>query len=238
MTRKRHPAARRKHGDTEPLEDPFLGRILEAWAWTRLHSRALVIGIAGAALLVAGTLYYTSYRKSLRVQAAEELERIQQTADAGGVQIAKNELQTFLSRFANTSHAREARLVLGQLHLRTGNTQEAVQVLEPAAQDLDHPLSLQAAFLLATAYEDAGRTAEALPLYLRITHNAELTFQQRDALAAAARLRAAQNDFAGARDLYSRILALLPENDPQRAFFELRLAEAQTRAHSHSPSSP
>lgn len=238
MAQHRHPAARRKHSDEQAIEDPFIARILEVWVWVQGHTRAIVVGVVALGILVAGGLYYGNYRASLRVQAAEQLELIHQTVAAGGVEKAKSQLETFIARFPGAGPVAEARMLLGQLHLESGDAQAAIQILEPMARDLDSPLNLQAAFLLATAYEETGRADDAEALYLRTAHAARLDFQRHDALAAAARIRAQKGDAAGSRDLYRRLLKTLPHDDPQRALYQLRLAEHETRAAASTTQTP
>lgn len=237
MTQHRNPAARRKHPE-ESIEDPFVARTLEGWLWARRHFRGLVSGVLGLALLIAGTLYYRNYRHSFRLQAAQELERVQQAVAAGDIQVANNELQTYLSRFGDTRYGHEARLLLAELHLHTGDPQKAIATLEDAAEELDDPISFQAASLLATAYENAGRPDDAERLYVQIADKARLDFQIRDALAAAARLRANKGDRAGARQLYDRLLALIPQDDPQRPVFLLRHAEVAARPDTQATPNP
>lgn len=237
MARHRHPAARRKH-EEQVADDAFIARLLEAWVWLRRHSRAMVVAVVGLAIVLAGGFYYRSYRASLRVQAAEELELIQQTLAAGGVQTAKGQLETFLTRFGGTAAAAEARMLLGQLHLESGDPQAAIQVLEPMARDLGTPLGLQAALLLGAAYEQTGRGEDAAALYLRAADAAPLHFQKRDALAAAARIRAQSGDPAASRDLYRRLLETLPPDHPDRALYELRVAEHEARATATAAHSP
>lgn len=238
MAQHRHPAARRKHSDEQAIHDLFTARILEIWVWLQGHTRTLVVGVGALSIFVAGGLYYRSYRGSLRVQAAEQLEQIQQTVASRGIETAKRQLESFVARFPPTGPAAEARILLGQLHLESGNAQAAIQVLEPMARDLDTPLNLQAAFLLATAYEESARANDAEALYLRTADAAHLDFQRRDALAAAARIRAHKGDPAGTRDLYRRLLKTLPHDHPDRALYELRLAEYEARTAASTTQTP
>jgi hypothetical protein len=53
-----------------------------------------------------------------------------------------------------------------------------------------------------------------------------MTFQIREALAGAARVRAGRGDFAGAAELYQEVLATMEDDDPERAYWEMRFQEA------------
>lgn len=211
--------------------DALTARLLTLWGWfTKNREVAITAGVL-VVLAIAAGLYYYNYRQSLHMEAAAELERVQQVVGSQDVESARSELQTYIERFGDTPYAVEARLLLAELHLQEDAPTEAVNVLEPAADGaISDPLALQAAFLLATAYEEAEREEQAEELYLRIADAAELTFQRREALAGAARLRESEGDYAGAADLYRRILDTFDEEgdaSAEQRIYQLRLAEMQ-----------
>ncbi len=139
-----------------------------------------------AAILVAGALYYNNYRSQLHEQAAEQLETIYQSIAINDVEGAKVDLATYLDRFGGTPYEGEARLLLGELYLESGQPQQAMAVLEPLGSSPRAAIELQGASLLAAAYEQEERWEEAEETYLEIADRAELGFQIRDALTAAA----------------------------------------------------
>ena len=223
---KRHPGQRRLPQDHQENEDDiFVAKVLEVGNWAQRNQQLLTVGGIVAVIAVAAFLYYGNYRDALAVQAANELELVHQSVTLGDTEGAKNELVIFLDRFGGTAYSGEARMLLGELYLRTEDPQQALAVLEPMATSPRDPLELQAASLLAAAYEQEERWADAEATYLAIADRSELDFQIRDALAAAARIRHDQGDAAGAADLYRRILEQLDENAPERGLFEMRLAE-------------
>jgi tetratricopeptide (TPR) repeat protein len=144
------------------------------------------------------------------------------------VQGAQTELGTFLERFGGTAYEGEARLLLGDLYLRGGSPQQAQAVLRPLGESPGEPLEFQAATLLAAAYEQDGRGAEAERVYLEIANRSDLDFQVRDALEAAARLRAERGDTEGALDLYERALDGLEEGSPERGLYQMRMEELRS----------
>jgi len=223
---KKHPGQRRLPQDHQEHEDDiFVAKVLEVGNWAqRNHQLLTIVGIV-AVIAVAAFLYYGNYREALAVQAVNELELVHQSVSLGDTEGAKNELIVFLDRFGGTAYSSEARMLLGELYLRTDEPQQALAVLEPMATSPREPLELQAASLLAAAYEQEARWADAEATYLAIADRSELDFQIRDALAAAARIRSDQGNAAGAADLYRRILEELDENDPDRGLYEMRLAE-------------
>ena len=78
---------------------------------------------------------------------------------------------------------------------------------------------------MAAAYEEADQAEDAENLFNRIANTSELTFQIQEAMAGAARIRTSMGDLAGAAELYEEILSTMEVGDPQRGFWEMRLAE-------------
>lgn len=223
---KRHPGQRRRASERpEHEDDVFVAKILEIGNWAKNNQQVLtVLGIVAVLAVVAG-LYYRNYRTTLVQQAANQLEQIQQSVALQDTQGAKDQLVVFLDRFENTPYAGEARMLLGELYLDSGDPQQAIAVLEPMASSPRDPLELQAASLLGVAYEQDKRWDDAEAVYLRIADRSELDFQVRDALAAAARIREQRGNDAGAAELYRRILANMDANAQNRGLYEMRLAE-------------
>lgn len=227
----RHPGSRKRKQkkDSEP-DDIFVAKILEIGNWAEKNRQLLTVLGVIALILVAGGVYYSNYRETLAQQAAQQLEQIHQTVALRDTEGAKDQLATYLQRFEGTPYAGEARLLLGELYLSTDDSEQAIAVLEPMAASPREPIEFQAAMLLAAAFEEAGRADEAEALYLRIADRSKLDFQIQDALAAAARIRAAEGDPEGAVELYERILAELEENAPERGQWEMRIQELETEA--------
>ncbi len=222
----RHPGHRRAAPEHQEHEDDlFVARILEIGTWLKSNQQTVTFVVVAIVVAVAGMLYYRNYRASLTEQASNQLEEIHNSVALGDTEGAKNALALFIERFGGTPYAGEARMLLGELYLSTNQPEQALVVLEPMAASPREPLELQAASLLGAAYEQQGRWADAEVTYLRIADNSNLDFQVRDALAAAARIRVAQGNPAGAAELYRRILDDLEDNAPGRGIWEMRLSE-------------
>lgn len=235
MAKKRRPSSQ---GSDSP-EDALSARVIALSAWARENSQVVIIAGIVLAIAAAAGLYYYDFQQDVRMQAAEEFERIQQTVvGVGDTQTALTELQTFLDRFGDTPLAAEARLLLAEAHLHEGDSQQAIQTLQPVVGSLGRPIAIQGAFLLGSAYEEAEQHADAQDIYLRIADEADLTFQVRNALDAAARVRAQMDNYAGAAELYRRVLDTFAEDGDQppdaaagdRAMYQLRLAEMEAKA--------
>lgn len=229
---KRHPGARRAHSAStggDP-DDAFIARVLDFSNWARQNQQVLTVAGVVAAILIAGGLYYRSFQADLRNQAAERLEGIHQAIAINDVEGAKVDLATFLDQFGSTPYEGEARLMLGELYLETGDSQQALAVLGPLGSSPRRPIEFQGAALLAAAYEQEGRLDEAEDTYLDIAGRSELDFQVRDALVAAARVRELRGDTDGAIELYERVLEEVEITAPERGLFEMRIEEIRSSA--------
>ncbi len=241
----KHPKSKRSAGG-DSAEDRFIEATLGAWEWAKSNSQTVTVATVVLALGIGAGIYYRSYQQDLNRQAAQEFEQVQQAVGAGSPESAQNELRRFLERFGDTSLAPEARILLAETQLRAGQPGEAVSTLEPVVGDLDEPVKLQAAFLLGVAYEENGDFDAAEELYLRIADEATMTFQVREALADAARIRTEQQEYAAAAELYRRILDTFDSEvsdaatqdaqqrqaarQQERSLYRLRLAEVQAAA--------
>jgi len=222
----RQPGSRRAKGSQEP-DDVFVAKVLHAGKWAEANQQLITILIVVVAIAFAGLLYYRSYRGSLDQQAAQQLELVYQSVAIQDTEGAIGQLVTFIERFGGTAYAGEARLLLGDLYLRSDRAEQALAVLEPIGVSPRSPIDLQGASLLAAAYEQVGRPQEAEATYMGIVDRSDMDFQVRNALAAAARIRRDRGDAAGAIQLYERALEGLDAEDPQRGLYEMRIAEIQ-----------
>lgn len=226
----RHPTARRIHRPPATSDDVFIERVLETSAWAKTHQRLLIGVTVGIVLLLVLGLWYRNYRSELRAAAATELTQIRQTLISGNDALAIRDLEGFLDRYGSTPSAPEARLLLAQALLQTNDHTRAGQVIESQTGDLDEPLGVASAFLLADAHEAGNRFEQAEQVLLRIADRARFTFQKERALDAVARIRLERGDAAGAVQAYDRLLEVLGTDSQERVIYEMRRAEAHARA--------
>lgn len=224
----KHPNA--PHHGAEDPDDRFVAGVVAAGDWFQRNSRLVTIAAIALFLLVAGSLYWVRYQRTLREAASAELNAIRQTVASGNTPLALRDLSAFLESFGDTPSGREGRLIMAQLLLFEGRNDEALDAAAPLAEDLEEPLGINAARLVAAAHEQAGRLAEAEAEYLRISERGGRAFERNRALADAARVRMHRGDAAGAAELYRRALEAVPANDPQVPFLRLRLGEAEAQA--------
>jgi predicted negative regulator of RcsB-dependent stress response len=211
-------------------EDPFIARTVEAGIWAREHSTLITLAVIALIVAVAAIVYYRNYTEKLEDRAATELTGIRQTVMSGNKALAAKDLETFLRKFGDTSSGQEGRLLLSQTYLEQGDAPKAIATAKPLSDNLDKPLGASAAFLVAAAYEASNQPKKAEETYLRIADNARMSFERRQALDDAARVRLDRGDTAGAAQLYERLVGMVPDSMPEHAIYQMRLAEVKAQA--------
>ena len=212
-------------GSRQEPDDIFVAKVLHFGKWASSNQQVLTVLSVIAVIAIGGLVYYWNYRQTLFAQASQELELVHQSVAIQDREGARNDLVMFIERFGGTPHEAEARLLLGDLYLQDGSPQQALAVLQPLGATPGDPIEFQAAALLGAAYEEEGRLGDAEATYISIADRSDLDFQIRDALTAAARIRAAQGDSQGAVELYERVLEELDPESPQRGLYEMRIEE-------------
>lgn len=211
-------------------EDIFVAKTLEAAGWAQRNRPILTAAVVIVGLGVASMVYYARHRTTLNIAAAGQLEELQMRLEQGDVVAVRADLELFLERFGSTDFSDEARLTLGQILAAEGDHQGAADILEPLAGDVRSPLGAQAAVLLAAVAEDMGDVQVAEGLYERLADRARLGFQRWDALADAARLRRERGDYAGALEIYDRLLEEMEEGSLDRDRIVMWRSEVAARA--------
>ena len=227
MSQKQPGVRRTTQSSSHDPDDAFIARMLHFTKWAEGNHQVLTVGVVILAIVAAGFVYYGRYQSQLFEQAAQQLEVIHQSISISDTEGAKVELATFLDRFDGTPHEGEARLILGELYLESGDPQQALAVLGPLGESPREPIEFQGAALLGSALEQDGRWEDAESTYLTIASRSDLDFQIRSALNAAARIRTDRGDSAGAIELYERVLGGLEDTSPERGLYEMRIAELQ-----------
>jgi predicted negative regulator of RcsB-dependent stress response len=207
------------------VDDAFTARVLEFWIWARNRTELLVAAVVVAVLLVGGGIYYFNQRAEQRLQAAAELETIQQTLAFSQPEEMVSELRDFLARHGGTPYAVEARLVLAEILLGDGRPSEAISTLTEVAPSFRDPLRLQATILLAVAYEEAENLDRAAEVYAQLHDRAEFRYQRLDAGESLARVRLLQGDTAAAVQVFRELLGQVEEGDTEAEYYRMRLAE-------------
>lgn len=223
-------ARRPKRAQQVEADDAVMAKAIEVTEWARRHGR-LVIGVTVALLVLASAFFWYRADQNRRLdEAAIAYLQVEQSTLIGDDATAVRDIQEFVQRHDGTPYADEARVLLAQIHLRGGRAQEAITVLQPVASNLGSSVGPQAALLLATAQASAGDATAAITTYLRVADQAGSPFRRQEGLIGAALLRSEAGDHAGAAELYGRLVELQETGSPERALFEMRLAEEQALA--------
>ena len=211
-------------------EDRFIAAILQIAAWAQKNTRALVLAMGAAAILIFAVKYYVDYQRRVREAATTELRAIRNQLQTGNPDQVVDQLRNFLVQFGDAPNAREARVLLAQSLLLVNRAGEAI---EPARQAMgglgDDILSLRAAFLLGAAYEETADTAAAIGVYEQIGQSVDYRVQRTRGLEAAARLHAGKGNLARAVAIYEQLAELTPPQAPARSFYEMRAAELRSQ---------
>jgi predicted negative regulator of RcsB-dependent stress response len=207
-------------------DEALVAKGIELSEWVKARSQLVIGGAVVVILVVVGAVYYVIQRGNQLDQAAQELESLQQTIGFEDPATAVATIDGFLARHGDTTYGIEARMVLARVQL-VGNEdpEAAIAALEPVTPDYGGGLGTEATFLLASAYEQAGRWDEAAGIYTELRANADYAFQRSGATEGLARSRLALGDTAAAVAAYETLLAELDEEDPTRMGYEMRVAE-------------
>lgn len=226
----KHPTSSRVHREDQGPDDAFVTTIKRSYEWGRENTRVLTVALAIVLLLGMAAVWFTSQQRQLEAQAAARLNQVHQSVASGNTQLAIRDLQSYLDRFGGTRTANQARLLLAGILLGEDRGQEAIDALGSLPDDLDEPFALAAARLKAAALEETGQVEEAVGTYRRIADGARFSYQRREALADAARVRLQHGQPDDAARLYEQVVETFAQDEPGRAYYEMWLAEARARA--------
>jgi predicted negative regulator of RcsB-dependent stress response len=208
-------------------DDAMALRAAALSAWAKRNAR-IIIGLSALAVLVVGGLVVWAYLKGQReAQAAEQLMGLRQNP-AVATAAGSRELEGFIQQYDGTTEADEARLMLAQLRLDAGNPRAAVTELTRLAGS-GSSLAPQAGMMLGSAHAQAGDRPAAIRAYEQAAEKSGLRYQRFEALGQAALQHEVGGNYAGAVEIYRRLLADAEPNSEQRTIVEMRMTEALAR---------
>jgi predicted negative regulator of RcsB-dependent stress response len=210
-------------------DDAFTARVIEASVWARRNTQLVIGGGITLIVLVVSVWYFVQQRSSNLFEASNQLEQVQQIATISPPDEAVAEIERYLARFGKTPFGMEARLILAEVLLDAGRTQDAIAALRQVAPAFGDPLAVQATYLLAVSYEQAEDWDAAIGVYRDLSARAEMTFQRREATEGLARAHLAKGDTASAIAAYQSLIDQFEEGEPIRNYFEMRLQEIASR---------
>jgi predicted negative regulator of RcsB-dependent stress response len=231
----KHPTSSRVPKLEPQPDDKFVLAVERISYWARQNTRLLIFGGVAVVLVVLGTIYYVDSQRRVEAEAAVRLGEVHQTIMTGNAPLAIRDLQAYLATFGGTRAAREARLLLADLLMGQDRPDEAIQALGRLHRDLDEPVGIAAAQVLAAAYEQLEQYDQAIDTYRRIARDARFEFQRRDALANAGRVALDTGQPALAAEFYDRVVQTFEEGNPERSYYEMWRAEANAMAGRTTP---
>jgi tetratricopeptide (TPR) repeat protein len=179
-----------------------------AWVvpWVKGH-RNLATGIAVVVLVGGGLAWWTVVsRGKVEAAASQHLAQDRLALESRNYPLAASELARLVENYSGTKAAEEADLLMGQVRLSQGQTQEAIDLLARAAPKLDRYYAAQAYGLLGVAYENGKRLGDAATAYETAAGHALYPYQRGQFLAEAARTWTAAGDTAKALADYRTII--------------------------------
>ncbi|HEX6057926.1 MAG TPA: tetratricopeptide repeat protein [Gemmatimonadaceae bacterium] len=192
--------------------------------WAQLNSRAIVIGVVVLLLAIAGWWLYRTNREARVAQAETALARAGQSLATNNVPLAITDLQRVVDGFSGTPAAREAALLLAQLHYGQGEHQKGVEVLQRAADQAEGDgLGAPVHVLIADGQMELQQYEEAARSYLRAAELSPFAMEQANDSASAARAFTAAKNVEAATAIW-RALAE-DEDSPVRGEAKIRLGE-------------
>jgi len=174
--------------------------------WIKSHKRAA--GYAGAALAVAAALFGWSLlsAKTAEQSAGRQLQQGRLALESKNYPLAASVLSQVVENYSGTRAADEGSILLAQVRLAQGQTQQAIDALQRYAPKADRYFRAQAYGLLGAAYENALRPKEAAAAYQAAADDAQYPFLRAQFLSDAARAWLGAGDTARAVAAYRTIV--------------------------------
>jgi len=187
-----------------PGETSALARL---GGWVRAHKRGAAY--VGVVLAVAAGLYGWSLlsAKTAEQSAGRQLAEGRLALDSKNYPLAASVLSQVVENYAGTRAAEEGTILLAQVRLAQGQTQQAIDVLQRYAPKSDKYFRAQAYGLLGAAYENAVRFKDAAAAYQAAADAALYPFLRAQFLSDVGRAWLAVGDTAKAVTAYRTIAA-------------------------------
>jgi len=186
--------------------DDLLERSL---AWVRGHRQFASWG--GIVLVVAAGLFYwnrISTEQSERV-ADSRLGSARLAFESNNYPLAASELSQITVNYAGTNAAQQATLLLAQVRMMQGQSDQASQMLSAFASSASSAYRAQAYGLLGATYENTSHPREAADAYLKAAAATALPFLKAQYLSDAGRAWTTSGDTTAAVKAYQEIATTL-----------------------------
>ena len=177
--------------------------------WVRRYRRQLSWGL-GILVIAAGLFGWkrVSTRQSER-NASQQLNSARFALESKNYGLAASELARIRENYSGTRSANEASILLAQVRLAQGQSQQAIEILKQFAPEAHADYRSQAFGLLGAAYENVAHPREAAEAYEAAAQHGRLPFQRAQFLSDAGRAWLAAGDTVRARSDYEEIVSKL-----------------------------
>ena len=177
--------------------------------WIKVHRQAATY--AGVVVALAAGLFGWNLlsTKTAERNAGAQLEQGRLALDSKNYPLAASVLAQVVENYAGTHAAQEGAILLAQVRLAQGQTQQAIDVLQRYAPKADKDFRAQAYGLLGAAYENALKPKDGAPAYEQAAAAAQYPFLRAQFLADAGRAWIGAGDTTKALAAYRTIVQQL-----------------------------
>jgi len=177
------------------------------WAWVQGHRQASTYGGLGI-VAIAGLLWWNriSTRQS-EERAGTALNEARLAFETKNFPLASSELSSVVANYSGTRAAQEATILLVQIRLLQGQSQQAIEQLKAFARKADAVYRAQAYGLLGAAYDNVDHPKEAAEAYEQAAAAAQMDFLRAQFLSDAGRAWVAAGDTTKAIAAYQAIVS-------------------------------
>ena len=180
-------------------------------AWVNAHRQ--IASWVGAIIVVGVGLFLWNLSTSQKTEeiASRELQGARFAFENQNLPLAASELARITENYSSTNAAEEGKLLLANVRMLQGQSQQAIEVLRDYAPKAGRGFRAQAYGLLGAAYENTGRFREAAESYETGASAARLDFQKAQMLSDAGRAWTSAADTVKAIATYKRIIKDFPK---------------------------
>ncbi len=173
--------------------------------WIKGHKQRAAY--LGAALTIVAILFVWNLLSTRTAErsAGRRLEQGRLALASKNYQLAASVLSQVVENYSGTRAAQEGNILLAQVRLAQGQSQQAIDLLKEFARNAGKDYRAQAYGLLGAAYENASHPRDAADAYQRAADAAQYPFLRAQFLSDAGRAWLAAGDTAQAVTAYKTI---------------------------------
>jgi predicted negative regulator of RcsB-dependent stress response len=207
--------------DTEERFDAFVD-------WLEIHSRGVMYASIGLLVIAGGVWFWRQSNARQSESAQAMLGEAESAVASGNVPLAQSDLEKLVQRYGRTDAARQAHVLLAQVHYDRGEYQQGIQELKVVTEDNDAYTAASAMNLSAAGLEQAGKFADAAAMYQKAAQKAPYRTDRDVYMASAARALTSAGKVAEAKKIWSDLAK--DDQSPANAEARVRLGELDAKA--------